>query len=101
MAAILTQNEISVAKAWLHDIFVWGGVASPMRVLTVSKYRYMYGQHPDNDRRAQYQPYAKTICDAILQRRVDVKAFNEYDEALKQLSIRAFSPNLKSENKFE
>ncbi len=101
MAAILNTDEIKVAKAWLHDIFVWGGILAPKRTLTISKYRYMYGQDPVNDKRIKYQPYAKTICDAIIKRVVDVKAFANYDEALKQLSHCSFTPNVLSTNRFE
>lgn len=41
----LTQEQEKVAKAWLHDVFVWGGLLSyPVRTLPPTDYPYMYSK---------------------------------------------------------
>lgn len=101
MAAILNAKEIETAKAWLHDIFVWGGIVkAPIRSIDISRYRYMYGQHPDNTKK-DYRDQAVIICDAIIKRKVGVKEFQSYDKALERLSYCAFTPNLKTLNRFD
>lgn len=42
--ANLTPEQITAAKAWLHDIFVAGGLyQTPRRALPMAEYRGMYG----------------------------------------------------------
>ncbi len=101
MANIIPDSEIPVAKAWLHDILVWGGIAQPKRNITISNYRYTYGQDSANDKRDTYRPYALTICQAIVKRTVSVKDFLNYDTALQNLSYCAFTPNVKATSRFE
>lgn len=101
MATILNGNEVDNAKAWLHDVFVWGGIAQPSREIPLSRYRYMYGQDPVNNKNKKYQQYAKIICDAIMKRPVGVKEFQIIDDALENLSHCAFTPSIKAKNRFE
>ena len=64
--ALLSTTEIKKAKAWLHDVFIWGGWAStPQRTVPIENYRYMYGTHDENFRKddPKYQDAAKTICE--------------------------------------
>lgn len=81
----LTPEQVPIAQAWLHDIFVFGGLLkNPVRAITKDRYRYMYGDN--NYYREQNLPYAKLICEAIRNRPVDVQKFLAYDEALEKLS---------------
>ena len=81
----LTPDQIPIAQAWLHDVFVLGGlVKNPARALTKDRYRYMYGDR--NYYREQYVPAAKLICEAIRNRPVDTQKFLAYDAALEKLS---------------
>ena len=108
MSYILDDNEIKVAKAWLHDIFVWGGIYSPKRVIPIEKYRYMYGTHPSNFRTQPQtdddnsktikdsKEAADIICDFILHRKdVETQRFLALDKAVQYLSKASFIPGLK------
>ena len=95
--SLLPTDEIKVAKAWLHDVFVWGGLAStPKRTVPIEKYRYMYGTHEDNFRRddPKYQNAAKTVCACITSRKVETQKFLAFDEAINTLSRCTFLPDL-------
>ena len=95
--ALLTNDEIKEAKAWLHDVFVWGGlVANPKRAVPIEKYRYMYGTSPDNFRHddPKYRDAAKTVCSCIINRKVETQRFLAFDAAIKLLSLCAFLPEL-------
>ena len=95
--SLLNTDEIKAAKAWLHDVFVWGGLAStPKRTVPIEKYRYMYGTHEDNFRRddPKYRNAAKTVCACITSRKVETQKFLAFDEAIKTLSLCTFLPDL-------
>ena len=95
--SLLNTDEIKVAKAWLHDVFIWGGLAStPKRTVPIEKYRYMYGTHEDNFRRddPKYRDAAKTVCACITSRKVETQKFLAFDEAINTLSRCTFLPDL-------
>lgn len=101
MAEIIPSSEINTAKAWLHDVFVWGGLAStPKRAIPAQKYRYMYGTDPDNFRREnkKYYEAAVTICNTIKNREVETKRFQAFDDAIKTISQCHFNPDINSNN---
>ena len=95
--ALLPADKIKEAKAWLHDIFVWGGLAStPKRTIPIEKYRYMYGTHDENFRKddPKYRDAAKTICACITSRKAETQRFLAFDAAIKLLSQCSFLPDL-------
>ena len=95
--ALLSADKIKEAKAWLHDIFVWGGLAStPKRTVPIEKYRYMYGTHDENFRKddPKYRDAAKTICACITSRKAETQRFLAFDAAIKLLSQCSFLPEL-------
>jgi len=93
----LTPDQVKYAKAWLHDIFVYGGLLSyPRRPLEMSQYGCMYGDQ--HWRRDKFRPDAKKLCEAIKFRLTSIKEFLEYDEALKHISELVFNPDLASVN---
>ena len=95
--SLFNTDEIKEAKAWLHDVFVWGGLAStPKRTVPIEKYRYMYGTHDDNFRRddPKYRDAAKTVCACITSRKAETQKFLAFDEAIKTLSRCTFLPDL-------
>ena len=97
MAGILPSDKVKEAKAWLHDIFVWGGLANtPKRSVSIEKYRYMYGTHPENFRKddPKYRDAAKTICACIRNRQVETQRFLAFDAAIKLISQCHFLPEL-------
>jgi len=96
-ASKLTTDQIPMAQAWLHDIFVFGGwVKNPIRAIPKDKYRYMYGDR--NFYKYQYEAAAKLICEALRNRPTELKKFIEYDKALETLSHAFFCPDLKNTN---
>ena len=97
--AILSADKLKEAKAWLHDVFVWGGLAStPKRTTPIEQYRYMYGTNPDNFRLSdkQFREAAVVICDCIKNRFVETKRFLAFDKAIKTISRCHFIPDLTS-----
>ena len=95
----LTPAQLDVSRAWLHDIFVWGGIApTPKRDFGGSVYHNMYG-------RAKYDStgtdYAKKICNFIKFRQVKYQDFLDIDKALEYMSGEWFNPNLHSERAWE
>lgn len=94
--AKLTADQITTAKAWLHDIFVAGGVyPNPKRAVAMDDYGNMYGTHYHNkNRRPEICAKAKILCDAIKTRKVDVQLFKEYDSILEFFSRQYFSTAL-------
>lgn len=95
--ALLNTDEIKEAKAWIHDVFVWGGIMStPKRTVPIEKYRYMYGTHDDNFRKddPRYRNAAKTVCACITSRKAETQKFLAFDEAIKTLSQCTFLPGL-------
>ena len=102
MAEILPQDKITEAKAWLHDVFIWGGLAStPKRAVSMDKYRYMYGTSADNFRNdpkdpssKKYRDAAKTVCACIKNRQVETQRFLAFDKAIELLSQCHFLPDL-------
>ena len=95
--ALLSTTEIKKAKAWLHDVFIWGGWAStPQRTVPIENYRYMYGTHEENFRKddPKYQDAAKTICACIKHRTVETQRFLKFDAAINTISQCSFLPDL-------
>lgn len=94
--AKLTADQINTAKAWLHDIFVAGGIyPNPKRAVKTEDYGNMYGTHHWNrNRRIELCNKAKILCDAIKIRKVDVQLFKNYDEILEYFSKQYFSISL-------
>lgn len=94
--AKLTADQINTAKAWLHDIFVAGGIyPNPKRAVKTDDYGNMYGAHRWNrNRRTELCNKAKILCDAIKTRKVDVQLFKNYDTILEYFSTQYFSTSL-------
>lgn len=101
MPGILPQDKVNEAKAWLHDVFIWGGLATtPKRVIPVDKYRYMYGTHTDNFRKddSKYREAATTVCNCIKSRKVETQRFLAFDKAIGQLAQCSFIPDLNAKS---
>lgn len=96
--AKLTDEQIVNAKAWLHDIFVAGGIfQTPKRDIPIEDYANMYGTHRWNSRRRpEIIAQAKIICNALRVRPVDTKVFGEVDKALEYFSHQYFSSSIHS-----
>lgn len=97
MAELISEINATEAKAWLHDVFIWGGLAStPKRTISIEKYRYMYGTHPDNFRSVdkKYREAAETICNCIKNRQVETQRFLAFDAAIKLISQCHFLPDI-------
>lgn len=94
--AKLTDAQIVTAKAWLHDIFVAGGIyPNPKRAVATDDYGNMYGTHYyNNNRRTEICNKAKVLCDAIKNRQVDVNLFKNYDTILEFFATQYFSTAL-------
>ena len=98
--ARLNDEQIKTAKAWIHDIFVAGGIyPNPKRAIASENYPNMYGTGRDYNHSRQ-RPLilnqAKILCDAIKNRKVDVQLFKAYDEALNFFSKEFFWKTLGS-----
>ena len=97
MARQLTEAQIGIAKAWLHDIFVYGGLLpSPKRPIPAANYGCMYGG--DHWKKKNYQMDATTLCTAIKYRTCETQAFLDYNKALEHIAECYFNPDLKSTN---
>ena len=98
MARKLTDAQISTAKAWLHDVFVWGHmVANPRREILASNYWYMYGKkNPSSRRIAGDQEAAELICKVIQLRQAETKFIKAADKDLEILAQCQFNPELHS-----
>ena len=97
MADLLPQNKIAEAKAWLHDVFIWGGlVTTPKRAVPTENYRYMYGTHSDNYRlnEPKYREAAQIICSCIKNRQAETKRFLAFDNAIQTIAPCHFLPDL-------
>ena len=94
--AKLTDSQIVTAKAWLHDIFVAGGIyPNPKRAVSTDRYGNMYGTHSYNkNRRTEICNKAKILCNAIKNRQVDVNLFKDYDLILDFFATQYFSTAL-------
>lgn len=91
--ANLTEAQIINAKAWLHDIFVAGGIyPNPKRAIDINRYYFMYGDR--NDNRQVVCNKARILCEAIRNRKVDVNLFHQYDELLDYFSKQGFTADL-------
>lgn len=84
----LTNEQIKTSHAWLHDVFVWGGLLTTIKrdpnVTYAYRDRFMYGllsANPANPRTAG----ACTICDFVKFRPMGYHDFNKVDLALAQL----------------
>lgn len=84
----LSANEIKKAKAWLHDVFIWGGVVPADKSKRGKYYALMYGSTNTTGKEA-----AKRICDEIIYRKFD---FTKVDAALETLSTIPFNTNTSS-----
>ena len=99
--AKLTDSQIVTARAWLHDVFVWGGlIPQPKRDIPSTKYYFMYGQnnrynHSTNDKQA-----AETVCEAIKLRQAESKFIMNVDRALETLAQCPFNPELHSTDSY-
>ena len=94
---MLTPSQIETAKAWLHDLFVYGGLlASPKRLFSAASYGCMYGD--DHWNKAKYLASAKLLCAAIKYRQCDARVFLGYEHALERIAEIYFNPDLKSTN---
>lgn len=103
MSNIISEAEVKAAQAWLHDVFVWGGLAkTPRRSVPIDKYNYMYGRGAGNFRTNGSDPVvqkkskeaAETICSFIAHRKVETQRFLALDAAVKYISGAAFLPDL-------
>jgi hypothetical protein len=85
MAQQLNSDQITIAKSWLHDIFVAGGIyPTPKRAVASDDYYYMYGTSPhyNQARRTTLCQNATELCGIIKSRKVDTKVFLRLDELL-------------------
>ena len=95
--AKLNDEQIKIAKSWLHDIFVAGGIyPEPKRAIPLTDYEYMYGERVWGNRRITNMINARLLCTAIKLRKVDTKNFIEYDSLLDYFSQQDFAKNLNS-----
>ena len=97
MALQLTSDQIILAKSWLHDIFVAGGIyPSPKRALDSDRYSYMYGTSPHRNqaRRTTLCQNATELCNIIKTRKVDTKVFIRLDELLTYFEDQRFLASL-------
>jgi hypothetical protein len=94
--AKLTADQIITAKAWLHDIFVAGGIyPNPKRAVKAADYGNMYGTYYYNtNRRTELCNKAKILCDAIKTRKVDTKIFIRIGELLDFFATEPFLKTL-------
>lgn len=99
MAQTLTQDQIILAKSWLHDIFVAGGIyPTPRRVLASEDYWHMYGtnKHRNQASRITLCQNATELCGIIKNRKVDAKIFLRLDELLAFFETEQFLKSLDS-----
>lgn len=83
MAQQLNPDQIVLAKSWLHDIFVAGGIYStPRRALASDDYWHMYGtnSHRSQASRTAICQNATELCGILKNRKVDTKVFLRMDE---------------------
>ena len=92
----LSEKQIEIRNAWLHDVFVWGGLSGtpkrPQPWLSVSRYSYMYGTSNSNDKDGKAA--AKTVCDFVKARPTDYNSFQDTWKALDTLSRRHFANSI-------
>jgi len=98
MAKRLTDAQIPTAKAWLHDVFVWGHmISNPRRDIPPRDYWYMYGGKNPAKRRVQGdQEACELICKVIQYRQAETKFIKAADKALEILAQCQFNPELHS-----
>lgn len=90
-----TPEQLKVRNAWLHDVFVGGGlITTPKRDISVQNYPWMYGQGRTGQTKIYLFPFFDIICYAIKFRKVGYIFFNNIDKAIEQLSQVWFSPDL-------
>ena len=99
MAQQLNPDQIILAKSWLHDMFVAGGIYSnPRRALASDDYYYMYGTHPhyDQTHRTTLCKNAAEFCGIFKNRKVDTKVFLRLDELLMYFENERFLDSLEA-----
>jgi hypothetical protein len=104
--ARLNEEQIKTAKAWIHDIFVAGGIyPNPKRAISIENYPNMYGTSPQYYSHSRQRPLilnqAKILCEGIKNRKVDVQLFKSYDEALNFFSKEFFYKSLGSTDSYD
>lgn len=75
----LSEKQIEVRNAWLHDVFVWGGLSStpkrPQAWRSASRYGFMYGAGNSND--TDGKAAAKIVCNFVKARPTDYNSFQD------------------------
>jgi hypothetical protein len=102
--AQLTPDQIAVAKSWLHDIFVAGGIyPNPGRTVPSDDYYHMYGTHPhySQSKRTTLCQNAAELCRIFKNRKVDAKVFLRLDELLKYFEGEPFLVSLDAARAWE
>lgn len=93
MAQQLNPDQITIAKSWLHDIFVAGGIyPTPKRIVAIDDYYNMYGTSPHYSQahRTTLCQNATELCEIIKNRKVDTKVFLRLDELLNYFETQRF-----------
>ncbi len=93
MAQQLNPDQITIAKSWLHDIFVAGGIyPTPRRAVASDDYYCMYGTSPHRNKadRTTLCQNATELCGIIKNRKVDTKIFLRLDELLNYFEHERF-----------
>ena len=93
MAQQLNPDQITIAKSWLHDIFVAGGIyPAPKRAVASDDYYHMYGTSPHYNQanRTTLCQNATELCGIIKNRKVDTKIFLRLDELLNYFETQHF-----------
>lgn len=92
----LTPDQQQAAHAWLHDVFVWGGLLSTPKRKTKMPRLLMYGRLVLTSLDPDWlgTTAAQTICTFVKARPIDYKSFVDVDKALEKLATLLFYPDL-------
>lgn len=93
MASKLNDTQLKNSHAWLHDVFIWGGLVPVTKKKRDEYYSLMYYYNASSWK----QPSKKScevICSAITKRGVYYGNFQEIDKALDVLSNEYFGGEL-------
>ena len=104
MAQQLNPDQIILAKSWLHDIFVAGGIyPTPRRTLASDDYWHMYGtsSHRNQTSRTTLCQNATELCGILKNRKVDTKMFLRMDELFTFFENEQFLKSLDSSRSWD
>lgn len=92
----LTDEQLKVSHAWLHDVFIWGGLVTNIKrnpnITSSYQGTFMYGllSRPTNTGSTA----ARTICDFVKFRPMKYQDFESVDQALAYLESYSFVNDL-------